>query len=106
MEGTDPPFFGLTFAVMLLGIPAFLFGAGLLRNAVVEGSRAKRTLVDQLLESGTYLAFLGLFVLLGYYPVLARRRGLAYWPWLVFLVGAAMFFGPMLYWAWWHEQLP
>lgn len=101
-----PPLFGLTFAVMLLGVPVFLLGGALLRNAVVESSRAKRTFVDQLLESETYLAFLGLLVLLVYYPLLTRQRGLALWPYAVFLAGAALLFGPMLYWAWWHGQLP
>ena len=101
-----PAHFGITFAVMLLGIPVFLLGAAILRNAVVEGPHAKRSFVDALLKSDSYLAFLGLFVLLAYYPVLARKRGLLLWPYMAFLAGSLMFFGPMLYWAWWHGQLP
>lgn len=99
-----PPGFGLSFGVMVLGIPVFLVGGALVRNAVVRGSRGE-TWIDELLESDSGVAILGVVVLAVAYPFIAVRRGLSLWPYALMVLGIAMVVAPMIYWAWWHGQL-
>jgi hypothetical protein len=105
-DGDRPPYFGLSFAVCLAGMAIFVLGGGLVRNAFVAGPVGERGQVDDLLESDSVLFKLaGLALLVFGYPVLALRRGLPLWPWLVLVAGAAMTGAPMLFWAWWHDQI-
>ena len=101
-----PPFFGLTFIVLVLGVPVFLAGGALVRNAVIGARPGVKSWLDGLLEDGSVLTVVGVLLVLGAYPVLMRRRGLALLPYAVMIAGVAMFFGPMIYWGWWHQQLP
>jgi len=105
-DADKPPHFTLTFVAFLVGMAVFLVGGGLVRNAFVPGPYGTKGALDHLLEAHFYpLQFLGLAVLVFAYPFFAIRRGLPLWPWLVLLLGTALAFGPMLYWAWWHGQI-
>ena len=103
---TPPPYFKLSFVVMLLGAVAFLVGGALTRNVVV--SRTKGTSwIDAALESGSVaLAALGVFCLLWKYPRIARRRHLPLYPYLLFIAGGVVFGGILLFWALWYGQVP
>lgn len=106
MDGA-PPFFRVTFVVMLLGIPALLLGGGLLRNAL-QGALPRRggRALDRALESHSWRALLAVAVMALAYPVLVRTHPRGLLAYAVFWLGLVCCFGPMLYWAWWHGQLP
>lgn len=102
-----PPWFGLTFVAMILGAVVFLVGAALVRNAFVARDTDAGDWLDTLLESdGDFARLGGVILLVGLYPFFAPRRRMSFFPWAVMILGLVMAVGPMIYWGWWHRQIP
>jgi hypothetical protein len=103
----SPPWFAVTFAAMLLGIPVLLVAGAMLRNALLSSLPAEGgNALDRALENGSWLSILALVAIAVGYPIIALGRPKTLLHYLLFWLGALMVFGPMIYWAWWHGQLP
>ncbi len=100
-----PAYFALTFVIMLLGVPSFLFGLALLRNVISDGPIGSRNWLDRMLQSGTPLAFVAMVILLVLGPWWVVKKRIPLWVYLLAITGFAMLLGPILYWSWWHDQL-
>jgi hypothetical protein len=101
------PWFGFQFALVLIGAVALIVSGALVRNAVARGERGAA--IDFALGSYHWLLVpIGFVMLLGLYPLQrdAYGRRLALGPYLAFLISTALFFGPLLLWAWWYGDIP
>jgi hypothetical protein len=101
------PYFGLQFALMIFGALLLLISGALVRNALDKGRQGLA--INLALESREwFLVPIGFAMLIVLYPFKRDRYGerFALRPYLLFLLSCVLFFGPLVFWAWWYGDIP